>query len=313
MTEPEWAEIGRQLGRAERSVQWWVGEWWMYGDAAFRQAKAIVTAPDWDGPAYDTCRRAALCCKVFPSGRRRPLLSFSHHREVVSLPPAEAEVVLDRLERQATETGKPPSTRAVRTEVKQIRRAKREAELGAATERAAAAIGPRLYGVIYADPPWRFEPYSRITGMDRAADNHYPTMTLEAIKQLRVPAAEDAVLFLWATAPMQPEAFEVMAAWGFTYRSQFIWLKPVAGTGYWNRNRHEHLLVGTRGDVPAPAPGEQFDSVISAPSGRHSEKPPAFAEMIEEMFPSLPRLEMFARGPRPGWDVWGNEAWEELA
>ena len=77
-----------------------------------------------------------------------------------------------------------------------------------------------IFGVIYADPPWRFEPYTRDTGMDRAADNHYPTMTLDEIKALDVPsiAAEDCVLFLWATAPMLPQALEVMTAWGFTYK-----------------------------------------------------------------------------------------------
>jgi N6-adenosine-specific RNA methylase IME4 len=99
-----------------------------------------------------------------------------------------------------------------------------------------------------------------------------------------------------------------MEAWGFAYKSQFIWLKDRPGTGYWSRNIHEILLVGTRGSVPAPAPGEQYKSVIEAAVGRHSEKPAVFAEMIKEMFLNLPAIEMFARGPRLGWDVWGNEA-----
>jgi N6-adenosine-specific RNA methylase IME4 len=162
--------------------------------------------------------------------------------------------------------------------------------------------------VIYADPPWRFEPYSRENGLDRSADNHYPTMTVEQIKALPVPAADDAVLWLWATTPMLPEAIEVMAAWGFTYRSNFVWAKDKVGTGYWNRNKHEQLLVATRGNPVAPAPGEQPLSVIHAPRGSHSEKPEAFAMMIERLYPSTPKLEMFARGPRPGWDVWGNES-----
>jgi len=109
-----------------------------------------------------------------------------------------------------------------------------------------------LYGVIFADPPWRFEPRSRITGMDRAADNHYPTMTLAELCAMKVPAAPDCALFLWATVPMLPQALQVMEAWGFNYRSHFVWLKPRAGnqegTGYWNRNAHELLLVGTRGE-----------------------------------------------------------------
>jgi N6-adenosine-specific RNA methylase IME4 len=194
--------------------------------------------------------------------------------------------------------------------VKRTARDDRERNLATATVEASRTLGTKLYGVIYADPPWRFEPYSRDTGMDRAADNHYGTMTVEDICGLadRLPAAEDAVLFLWATVPMLPEALAVMSAWGFTYKSHFVWVKDRAGTGYWSRNKHEILLICTRGNIPAPAPGEQFASVVEAESGKHSAKPAVFAEMIEEMFPNAQSLEMFARGPRLGWDTWGNEA-----
>jgi N6-adenosine-specific RNA methylase IME4 len=181
-------------------------------------------------------------------------------------------------------------------------------ELAEATQMASEELGSKLYNVIYADPPWSFTPYSEETGMDRAADNHYPTMTTAELCALEIPAADDAALFLWATAPMLPEALAVLAAWGFAYKSHCVWAKDRLGTGYWFRNRHEILLVGTRGNIPAPAPGTQFPSVIEAAVGAHSAKPIAFAEMIEQMFPNLPALEMFARSPRRGFDVWGNEA-----
>jgi N6-adenosine-specific RNA methylase IME4 len=115
------------------------------------------------------------------------------------------------------------------------------------------------------------------------------------------------VLFLWATVPMLPEALDVMGAWGFAYKSHFVWMKDRPGTGYWNRNQHELLLVGTRGEVPAPAPGTQYASVVPAKVTRHSAKPQAFAEMIEELFPNTPAIELFARAPRLGWDTWGNQ------
>jgi N6-adenosine-specific RNA methylase IME4 len=191
---------------------------------------------------------------------------------------------------------------------KKVRRVVRERQLTAKTIAVAAELGRKVYGVIYADPPWRFEPYSRETGMDRAADNHYQTMPIEAIKRLQAPAAGDCVLFLWATAPMLVEALDVMRAWGFTYKSQFVWVKHKAGTGYWARNRHELLLIGTRGDIPAPSPEKRYDSVIEARAGRHSAKPFLVHEMIEDMFPLLPRVEMFARATHTGWDAWGNEA-----
>jgi N6-adenosine-specific RNA methylase IME4 len=187
---------------------------------------------------------------------------------------------------------------------KKIRRQQREAELGAKI----AAMPDRKYGVIYADPPWTFEPYSTETGMDRAAANQYPTMDTAAICKLDIPAAKDCALFLWATAPMLPQALKIMAAWGFEYKSNIIWEKDKGGTGYWNQNWHEQLLIGTRGDVPAPAPGDQPPSVIKAPVGKHSEKPAVFRALIEKMFPSLPKIELFARAQADGWDAWGNEA-----
>lgn len=193
---------------------------------------------------------------------------------------------------------------------KKLRRETRERELGAKQQ----ALPDRRYGVIYADPEWRFEPYSRTTGMDRAADNHYPTSALDDIKARPVGdiAAPDCVLFLWATAPMLPQALEVMAAWGFTYKSQVVWIKQRAGdgrgTGYWFINEHEVLLVGTSGEVPAPAPGSQWRSYVTAPVEEHSAKPDIFALLIEAYFPSLPKIELNARRRRDGWEAWGLEA-----
>jgi N6-adenosine-specific RNA methylase IME4/ParB-like chromosome segregation protein Spo0J len=223
-------------------------------------------------------------------------IAMSIAEQLACLPPEEQRRIADADE--AT----------LRGAAKRHRRARREAELAEAVSVASAALGAKLYGIIYADPPWRFEPYSRKTGMDRAADNHYPTMTLDQLAAIELPAAPDCVLFLWATGPMSEQAHELMRRWGFEYRSQCLWVKDRIGTGYWFRSKHELLLVGTRGSVPAPAPGEQYPSVIEAPVGEHSAKPEAFAEIIEEMFPNAALLEMFARAPRLGWDAWGNEA-----
>lgn len=191
--------------------------------------------------------------------------------------------------------------------VKRRGRAAREADLGARV----AALPDKRYGVIVADPEWRFEPWSRATGMDRAADNHYPTSSLEVIaaRDVGAIAADDCFLGLWATVPMLPHALVVMEAWGFDYRSHVVWKKDRMGTGYWFRNWHELLLIGVRGAVPAPAAGAQWDSVIEAGVAEHSAKPEEFLEMIEAYFPSVPKIELNRRGPaRPGWDAWGLEA-----
>lgn len=194
------------------------------------------------------------------------------------------------------------------TAEKKAKRQAREAELG----KKQMALPEAKFGVILADPEWQFETRSE-AGMDRSADNHYPTSALEAIKGRDVGslAADDAVLFLWATVPMLPQALEVMAAWGFAYKSHWVWAKDRIGTGFWNRNQHELLLLGTRGNPPAPAMGDQWPSLLAAPVGAHSEKPAFAYEIAEAYFPSLPKIELNARTARTGWARWGYEAPEE--
>jgi N6-adenosine-specific RNA methylase IME4 len=161
------------------------------------------------------------------------------------------------------------------------------------------------YPVLCADPPWRYE---RAPTPTRAVENQYPTMSTDDICSLEVPAAEDSVLFLWATAPKLPEALDVMEAWGFTYRTNMVWVKDRPGMGWYARSRHELLLIGRRGSMPVPDEEDRPESVLNAPRGEHSEKPVEAYRLIESMYPLHPRVELFARGQRPGWAVWGNQA-----
>jgi N6-adenosine-specific RNA methylase IME4 len=192
------------------------------------------------------------------------------------------------------------------TLLKRARRAERERELAAKIR----ALADKRYGAILADIPVRWEPWSRETGMDRSADNHYATSELEVIKAINVAsiAAPDCILCLWATSPMMPQALEVMEAWGFAYKSQKVWDKVVAGTGYWSFNRHELFLIGTRGKVPCPAPGTQWPSIVVERKRAHSVKPEWGYRWVEEHFPNVPKIELFARRARAGWDCWGAEA-----
>jgi N6-adenosine-specific RNA methylase IME4 len=166
------------------------------------------------------------------------------------------------------------------------------------------------YGVIYADPPWKFEVYSEDTGLGRVAEAHYSTMAVEDIAAIPVSsfAADDCVLFMWATAPHLREAFTLLDAWGFSYKTHCVWAKDKIGLGFWFRNQHELLIIATRGTVPAPAHGTQWSSLIEQPRHGHSEKPEAFYQLIETYFPNLPKIELFARNRRDGWECWGFEA-----
>lgn len=199
--------------------------------------------------------------------------------------------------------------RAKKQAEKKEKRAEREAELG----RRQLAAPDRIYGLILADPEWKFKAWSEETGQDRAAANHYPVTETSALlrdraRMIRAIAAPDSAILVWATAPMLKDGIAFLEACGFIYKTHFVWGKDRVSTGYWNRNKHELLLLGTRGDIPCPAMGDQRDSLQLAPVGAHSEKPPFAHEIAEAYFPNLPKIELNARSARPGWDVWGLEA-----
>lgn len=165
------------------------------------------------------------------------------------------------------------------------------------------------YPVIYADPPWQYE-HPPIGASNRSIENHYPTMLLEEICALPVQdiAAENAVLFLWATAPKLAECMDVISAWGFEYRTCMVWVKDKIGMGYHARNQHEILLIAKRGQLAPPEPSNRPSSVLHAPRVEHSAKPLEFYDLIEQMYPGFPMVELFCRSPREGWSAWGNQA-----
>ena len=162
----------------------------------------------------------------------------------------------------------------------------------------------RRFGTIYADPPWSFH--------DRAsrgaANNHYPTMTLRQILMEPVAglAAEASHLHLWCPSAILPDALQVVAAWGFEYRSTFVWVKPQLGVGHYWRCSHEILLLAIRGNLPFRDHSQR--SWIQADRRRHSEKPDEVRTLIEKVSPG-PYLELYGRvvPDNPDWTVYGNQ------
>ncbi len=175
----------------------------------------------------------------------------------------------------------------------------------------------KKYQVIYADPPYGYR-FKSPTASPRPPTSqeaggvkyYYDTMSVEEIINLPIDTLVDknSVLFLWATVPLLPEAFQVMKAWGFKYKTMLTWHKlRCKGMGYWFRGHTEHLLFGVSGDVKAfRSLTHNIQEIKVLP---HSVKPLQFRRIIEEVTMGLePKIELFARERHDGWDVWGNQA-----
>ncbi|QEU08746.1 MT-A70 family methyltransferase [Paracoccus yeei] len=168
------------------------------------------------------------------------------------------------------------------------------------------------FGLIMADPPWAFKTRSAKGITAKGAGGQYRLMTLDDIKAMPVSilAADDSVLWLWATNPMLREAIAVMDAWGFTFKTAGHWAKRTPkgklafGTGYILRCAGEPFLIGTRGQ---PKTSRRVRSVIEGPLREHSRKPDEAFGAAEALMPDARRIELFSRQHRPGWVTWGNE------
>jgi len=171
------------------------------------------------------------------------------------------------------------------------------------------------YQLIYADPPWHFRVRSE-KGESRSAKRHYPVMSLDGIAALPISmiAAKNSVLLMWTIDPMLDVAFDVIKAWGFTFKTVgFYWVKEniksagfFTGLGYYTRANPEQCLLATRG-AGLKRIDRRVQRLIVAPRGRHSEKPTEAYRRIERLFGNVSRLELFARCRRTGWDAFGNQ------
>lgn len=191
-----------------------------------------------------------------------------------------------------------------------------------------ADLARNHYGAILADPPWDWRSWGRSRGLtngntatSREVCRHYDLMDASSIGLLPVSdlCAPDAILFMWATWPMMPEALEVIKAWGFTYKTcAFDWMKAnntqpsffqeevpaQVGMGYWTRSNTEPCLLATRGK-PKRLNADVRQGII-APRREHSRKPDGVHDRVQRLVAG-PYLELFARQKRPNWDVWGNQ------
>ena len=162
------------------------------------------------------------------------------------------------------------------------------------------------YQVVYADPPWKYGNSMPEYFIEQA--NHYPLMTLEEICNIPIKNIVDknAVLFLWVTSPILEECFQVIKAWGFEYKTSFIWDKIKHNMGHYSSVRHEILLLCIKGTYPIQNK-KLYDSVLSEERTEHSKKPNYYYEMIENLYPNGIKIELFSRNKREGWISYGNQ------
>ena len=171
----------------------------------------------------------------------------------------------------------------------------------------------KKYQIIYADPPWSYN--DKMSGHSFSLDHEYETQSMEWIKFLPIPDITDknCVLFLWAVSPLLPEAFDVIKAWGFKYKTlAFCWQKEtrlfnktVKNLGRWTMGGVELCLLATRGKPKRER--KNIGQVVFEMRGRHSQKPAEVRSRIVDLMGGLPRIELFARQKTEGWDVWGND------
>lgn len=183
-------------------------------------------------------------------------------------------------------------------------------------------VNGRRFKTILADPPWQFQNRTGKVAPEHKRLNRYGTMSLDDIKALPVvdAAEETSHLYLWVPNALLPEGLEVMQAWGFHYKSNIVWQKirkdggpDGRGVGFYFRNVTELILFGVRGkNARTLQPGRSQVNLISTRKREHSRKPDEQYDLIQACSPG-PYLELFARGERPGWAIWGNQANESYA
>jgi len=285
----EWQAAMQFAKRVESGVMFWIGDLLVHGYANYGE---IASQEDGDGKySKQTLYKAKSVAERVDICIRMQNLAWEHHQIVAPLPPRQQTRWLQKADKDGWS-------------VAELRKQMRAARAEEAIE--ANPLPANKFNLIYADPPWQ---YDFAATENRKIENHYPTMEVDAICELEVNklAHDDCVLFLWATSPKLPEAIRVVEAWGFEYKTCMVWNKDKIGMGYYARQKHELLLIATCGQPPVPAENARPDSVIDAPRGEHSAKPDVFYDLIEQMYPSAKRIELFARGSRDGWHVWGNE------
>lgn len=301
LTADQWQEIGRHLEQFAGSSQWWLGDWLRHGEGQAAWGSMYDQVVEEFSEKYGSACNAKWLAEEFDFSRRREKLPWGHHSEVASLPFDDQEEILDWAEQEGDD-GKRPTRKQLRERVRERQKRNR-----------ANATPPQptsVFNIIYADPPWMYahDQHGKEV-QETVLASHYPSMPIDELCELPVAAmaADDCVLFMWATCPLLKDALRLLESWGFEYKAQMVWDKVKHNVGNYVSVRHELLLICTKGQPPKVP--KLVDSVYSEERTEHSRKPDYFRDVIDSMYQEGTRIELFCRGvSKQGWEAWGNEA-----
>jgi len=285
VTKAQWISVFKSLRLIEGSVQFWIGDCLAYREQKWGMYDEMIENTGYE---KGSLRYIKLVAEKIERARRRADLTFSHHLEVVKLPPEKQDEYLEKAAKN-------------RLSVKDLRRLLRRDGVIYDSE---SELPEGIFQLFYADPPWKYETEYGVT----LPENYYPTMEIEEICAMPIKEMTDtnAALFMWTTSGFLEKSFEVVHAWGFEYKASFIWDKVLHNIGFYNSVRHEILLVCIKGSYPIQNL-KLYDSVYSEEKTEHSKKPDFFYDMIEDLYPNSKKIELFARNKRDGWTSFGNQ------
>jgi N6-adenosine-specific RNA methylase IME4 len=293
-----WERLVNVMQDVEGAVQFWVGDVLCYGEKRYGEKYAQALAfEESTGIDVETARKYMWVSSRVALGLRRPNLKWYHHKEVAALEPDQQERWLSIAE----------------SEKLSVRELRQRIQLDRCRTIAPIETINTLYQTIVIDPPWEMEKIER----DVRPNQHgfdYPTMSEDELLAFPLPdlAADNCHLYLWTTHKHLPLAMRLAGVWGFNYECLLTWRKNVGFTPFsWMRST-EHVLFCRKGSLPLLRVGMRLD--FEAKVREHSRKPDEFYDLVKEASPG-PRIDVFSREKREGFDQWGNEIdkFEEVA
>lgn len=300
LTEDQWRDAGRALKGAEGAMLWWVGDWAAAGDHRYGRLKEVSEQVEFD---YATVNGAAWVSRAFPEFvRRRTNVPWSHHREVASLPPAEADALLEWCA-SGVDDGKGGTRCPTKQELR-----KRRTALPLPGDATPPPDG--TYDVIVIDPPWEMEKIQRDVRPNQAGFD-YPTMDEAALMtfgaEVVTPLAGEAChLFCWTTHKHLPMSLRLIEAWGFSYVLTMVWHKPGGFQPVGLPQYNCEFVIYARRGAPKFVDLKAFPVCFNAPRREHSRKPDEFYDLVRRVTEGR-RIDIFSRESRDEFDQYGNE------